>query len=184
MHPDLVEVAVSAAELGRPLSPADVAGAVGSFALSAGGGDLALGICGMELKVACGANPQSDDDTDGDHAVRRMEDNDMLRTDSTLYACAGATQTPADVDIPMPFGARLLVAHQIAGSPATGGCVSLQIGDKPGGVFVPHHGDGWNIPAAAQTAGYSCIYKNCGPVARLTVDITDGAHTVWYQVLA
>mgnify|MGYP001442161901 CR=1 FL=1 len=106
-----------------------------------------------------------------------------IRTDSTLYACTGAEATPEAVLIPMPYGARLLVAHEISAA-AVGGYVAVEIGDTPGGVFVPHHGDGWNLPGGGRAASYSCIYRNCGPYARLTTHVTDGVHTVWYQVLA
>ena len=136
---------------------------------------------GMELRVYWNdatADPAHDDDP------LLKEDEPVIRTDSTLYACSGATDSPDDVYIPMPFGARLLVAHDIADTPETGGYVSVEIGDTADGVFVPHHGDGWNIPSTEQTSSYSCIYKNCGPLAKLSVSITDGTHTVWYQVLS
>jgi hypothetical protein len=135
------------------------------------------------LEAPGGDVPPGDDDDI--LLIADEEEADMpVRFSPPVAVCSAATTAPAVVYVPMKNGARLLVAHHITGSPGTGGYVSVEIGDIVGGVFVPHHGEGTNIPTGNETSSYSAILRNCGPVAKLTTHITDGTHSVWYQVLA
>lgn len=213
----------------------------------------------MELRLQADTWEAGSDD---DEIVKGDDDIMANRVDKQL-AWGGIVATPTALEIPMPFGARLLVSHHISGSPSTGGYCSVEIGNVattqapatkalasiarstttmtvttaqdhglragdvvtisgsnqaifnrvftvatvptsttftatiantgaasatggnlvPNSLYVPHHGDGVNIKAGAATASYSSIFKNCGSVARLSCTITDGVHSVWYEVL-
>lgn len=218
-----------------------------------------FGCQGMELRFT--ASPW---DGGGDDDELLKGDDEMIWDDKRIKVWSGVTATPTALEIEMPYGmTRLLVGHEMSGSPSTGGYCSLEngfvttthvpasiacasiarstttltvttttphllrVGDAvtisgsnqaifnrafvvatvptansftaaiantgatsatggslvPASAYVPHHGDGFNIKASATTSSYSSIFKNCGPVVRLTCTITDGVHSVWYRLL-
>lgn len=69
----------------------------------------------------------------------------------------------------------LLILHAIAGA-TNGGYVSLNL--KAGGATVPHHGKGAGIKTAAQAASYASLFEGVTDEVEVTLNRTDGTHTV------
>ena len=74
----------------------------------------------------------------------------------------------------------LLIHHEMTGTTA-GGYVSLAMGNEENGVYIAHHGKGNNIKSAALATNYTCIYEGIMDWVQVTLNRTDGTHTVTVQ---
>jgi hypothetical protein len=78
------------------------------------------------------------------------------------------------------WGDRLIVEHCMSGSGTPSGYVALSSSDPTGKVRAAHQGgaDAINVPSAARTANYNCVFKDTRQWMVLEVIMTVGQHIV------
>lgn len=74
----------------------------------------------------------------------------------------------------------LLVHHYMTGV-TSGGYVGLKMGGSENSQFIAHHGKGTNIKSANVNASYTCLFEGIMDWVEITLNRTDGTHTVIIQ---
>lgn len=75
-----------------------------------------------------------------------------------------------------------LVVHHLMENPTSGGYVSLKMSPTGAtGTYIAHHGDGTNIKTQASASSYASIFKGIMKYVEVTLNRTDGKHTVTIQ---
>lgn len=76
----------------------------------------------------------------------------------------------------------LIVHHKIADA-AAGGYVSLKMSNEENGYFIAHHGEGTGAKTENSKTDYTCVFKGIMDFVEVTLNYTDGTHTVMVQAV-